>query len=110
MELMQLIMFVAVVEEGSVHMAAERVFRTQPAVSIAVRKLEREIGASLLDRAHRYNYQLTPAGELLYSYATRLLALRNEADRRYARPQLNCAAGPCAWAPTKAQVSIYFRG
>lgn len=78
MELMQLQMFVAVVQERSVHKAAEKVYRTQPAVSIAMKKLENEIGSPLFDRAQRYDYQLTPAGELLYSYATRLLALRNE--------------------------------
>jgi len=75
---MQLEMFVAVVEEGSVHKAADKVCRTQPAISIALRKLEEEIGSKLFDRAQRYDYQLTPAGELLYSYATRLVTLRNE--------------------------------
>ena len=40
MELMQLEMFVAVIEERSVQKAADRVCRTQPAVSIALRKLE----------------------------------------------------------------------
>jgi DNA-binding transcriptional LysR family regulator len=79
MELMQLEMFVAVVEEGSVNKAAEKVFRTQPAISIALRKLENEIGSPLFDRSQRYDYQLTPAGELLYSYAARLVALRNQA-------------------------------
>jgi DNA-binding transcriptional LysR family regulator len=78
MELMQLEMFVAVVEEGSVHKAADKVCRTQPAISIALRKLENEIGSPLFDRAQRYDYHLTPAGELLYSYATRMVALRNE--------------------------------
>ena len=53
MELMQLEMFVAVVEEGSVHGAADRVFRTQPAVSLAVLKLEKEIGGALFDRFFR---------------------------------------------------------
>jgi len=80
MELMQLEMFVAVVEEGSVHKAAEKVCRTQPAISIALRKLENEIGAPLFDRSQRYDYHLTPAGELLYSYATRMVAMRNEAS------------------------------
>ncbi len=75
---MQLEMFVAVVEEGSVHKAAAKVCRTQPAISIALKKLEQEIGSKLFDRAQRYDYQLTPAGKLLYSYATRLVALRNE--------------------------------
>jgi DNA-binding transcriptional LysR family regulator len=79
MELMQLEMFVAVVEERSFCGAAERVFRTQPAVSLALRKLERRIGAPLLDRSSRRRTRLTPTGELLYEYATRILALRDEA-------------------------------
>lgn len=79
MELMQLEMFVAVVEEGSVQKASERVYRTQPAVSIAMRKLEQELGSRLFDRSQRYAYHLTPAGELFFTYATSLLALRNEA-------------------------------
>jgi DNA-binding transcriptional LysR family regulator len=64
MELMQLEMFVAVVEEGSVRAAAERVFRTQPAVSIAVSKLEREFEAPLFDRSKRHEYRLTQACRL----------------------------------------------
>ncbi|HJZ83175.1 MAG TPA: LysR family transcriptional regulator [Pyrinomonadaceae bacterium] len=79
MELMQLEMFVAVVEEGSVQRAAEKVSRTQPAISIALKKLEAEVGSRLFDRSQRYDYQLTAAGELLYSYATRLVGLREEA-------------------------------
>jgi DNA-binding transcriptional LysR family regulator len=78
MELMQLEMFVAVVEEGSVRGAAERVFRTQPAVSIAVSKLEREFEAPLFDRSKRHEYRLTQVGEALYHYATRMLKLRSE--------------------------------
>jgi DNA-binding transcriptional LysR family regulator len=79
MELMQLEMFVAVVEEGSVRAASERVFRTQPAVSIGVRKLEEEFGAPLFDRSRRYSFRLTRAGESLYDYARKMLSLRNEA-------------------------------
>lgn len=80
MELMQLEMFVAVVEEGSVHKAAKRVCRTQPAVSLAIRKLEDGIGASLFDRTQRQGYSLTQAGEALYGYASRILNLRSEAS------------------------------
>jgi DNA-binding transcriptional LysR family regulator len=78
MELMQLEMFVAVVEEGSVRGAAERVFRTQPAVSIAVSKLEREFEAPLFDRSKRHEYRLTQVGQALYQHATRMLSLRSE--------------------------------
>lgn len=79
MEFQQLEMFAAVVEEGSVHRAAERVYRTGPAVSIALRKLEEEIGSPLFDRSKRHDYSLTPSGKLLYSYAVRILRVRNEA-------------------------------
>jgi DNA-binding transcriptional LysR family regulator len=79
MELMQLEMFVAIVEEGSVRGAAEKVFRTQPAVSIGIRKLEEEVGAPLFDRSKRYEYRLTEAGDALYKYAKQMLGLRREA-------------------------------
>jgi DNA-binding transcriptional LysR family regulator len=79
MELMQLEMFVAMVEEGSFHKAAERVLRTQPAVSMALRKLEQEIGALLFDRSNRNACVMTATGEVLYDYAKRLLNLRDEA-------------------------------
>jgi DNA-binding transcriptional LysR family regulator len=79
MEMMQLEIFVAVVEEGSVHAAAERVYRSQPAVTMSLKKLEEEMGATLFDRSQRHDFLLTTAGEILYSYGTRLLNLRNEA-------------------------------
>ena len=47
MELSQLEFFVTVVEERAFSKAAERVFRTQPAVSIAIKRLEDEIGTPL---------------------------------------------------------------
>lgn len=79
MDLMQLEMFVAMVEEGSFRKAAERVFRTQPAVSMALRKLEQEIGTPIFDRSTRSDYELTDTGEVLYDYAKQLLNLRDEA-------------------------------
>jgi DNA-binding transcriptional LysR family regulator len=79
MEFQQLEMFAAVVETGSVRRGAERVFRTAPAVSVALRKLEEEMGAPLFDRSDRHNHQLTVSGKALYTYAMRILAMRNEA-------------------------------
>lgn len=79
MEFMQLEMFVTVVDESSVCRAAERVGRTQPAVSIALRKLEEEIGSPLFDKANRQDIKLTDTGEMLYEYALRLLNLRSDA-------------------------------
>ncbi len=68
MEFSQLEFFVAVVAEGSFSKAAERVFRTQPAVSIAIRRLEDEIGAQLFERSQK-TPALTEVGELVYDYA-----------------------------------------
>jgi DNA-binding transcriptional LysR family regulator len=79
MELMQLEMFVAVVEERSVVRAAERVFRTQPAVTMGLRKLENKLSVPLLDRAAGRTGSLTPAGERLFEYAQKILGLRDEA-------------------------------
>jgi DNA-binding transcriptional LysR family regulator len=78
MELTQLEFFLAVVQEGSFSKAAERVYRTQPAVSIAVRRLEEEVGAPLFERSQKTPV-LTEAGELIYDYAKRILSLRDQA-------------------------------
>src|SRR6266542_3180207 len=79
MELTQLEFFLMVVEQGSFSKAAVRVYRTQPAVSIAIRRLEEEIGAPLFDRSQK-TPTLTDAGELVYDYARRILTLRDQAQ------------------------------
>ena len=79
MELMQLRMLVAVVKEGSIQKAAKRIFRTAPAVGMALRKLELEIGAPIFDPSQPREYALTPSGKVLVDYAQRMLALHTEA-------------------------------
>lgn len=78
MEITQLEFLLRVVEEGSFSKAADRVFRTQPAVSIAIKRLEEDIGAPLFDRSQK-TPTLTEAGEIVYDYAQRIIALRNGA-------------------------------
>ena len=78
MELSHLETFLAVAEERSFSRAAVRLHRTQPAVSMVIRKLEDSVGEILFERAAR-DGSLTAAGELLRDYATRLLAMRREA-------------------------------
>jgi DNA-binding transcriptional LysR family regulator len=80
MDLMQLEMFVTVCQERSFKLAAQKVYRTQPAVSLAIAKLEKEIGSPLLlrRRGRRDGFHLTRSGELIYAYALRMLGLRNE--------------------------------
>ena len=57
-------MFLAVVDHGGFTAAAAAVHVAQPALSLAVRELERELGATLLVRS-RNGVVLTPAGEAL---------------------------------------------
>lgn len=78
MDLFQLEVFLAVAREGSFSRAAEKLYRTQPAVSQTIRKLEAEIGEALFDRSSR-DGTLTEAGRVLQDYAQKLLNLRGEA-------------------------------
>jgi DNA-binding transcriptional LysR family regulator len=78
MELWQLEVFKAVADEKSFSKAGDRLGRTQPAVSAAIKILEQELGEPLFDRRGK-TVLLTGAGELLTEYAKRLLNLRDEA-------------------------------
>ena len=68
MDLAELNVFLTVARERSFSRAAQKLFRTQPAVSIAIRKLEESVGEPLFARGARSG-QLTDAGKLLASYA-----------------------------------------
>jgi DNA-binding transcriptional LysR family regulator len=78
MEISQLEVFLAVAREGGFSRAAEKLYRTQSAVSQAIRKLEAEIGEPLFDRSTRDGV-MTDAGNVLQEYAERLLNLRENA-------------------------------
>jgi DNA-binding transcriptional LysR family regulator len=78
MEMTQLEFFLQVIAEGSFSKAADAVGRTQPAVSIAIRRLEEEVGAPLFDRSQKTPV-LTEAGLAIQDYARRILALRDQA-------------------------------
>ncbi len=78
MDLAQLEVFLAVAREGRFSRAAEKLYRTQSAVSQSIRKLEDELGEPLFDRSSREGV-LTDAGRVLQEYAERLLNLRGDA-------------------------------
>jgi DNA-binding transcriptional LysR family regulator len=78
MDLAQLRIFACVVQERSFSRAAEKLLRTQPAISIAMRRLEEEVGEQLIDRAGR-TLSVTEAGAVLLTYAHRMLNLHDEA-------------------------------
>jgi DNA-binding transcriptional LysR family regulator len=77
MDLGQLETFLVVAQEKSFSRAAERLFRTQPAVSLALKKLEEELGETLLDRTTKGGV-LTDAGTTLLPLAQRMFDLRQE--------------------------------
>jgi len=72
--------FQTVANERSYSRAAEKLYRTQPAISIAMRKLEDWVGQPLFVRGSGAR-ALTDAGVLLLEYAQRMLNLREEARK-----------------------------
>ncbi|WP_447528203.1 LysR substrate-binding domain-containing protein [Vreelandella sp. TE19] len=74
----QLQVFVAVAQSRSFAEASERVHLSQPAISIALRKLEENVGGALFARTSR-QLALTPEGEAFLPIALRLLGDWNEA-------------------------------
>jgi DNA-binding transcriptional LysR family regulator len=78
-DLAELEVLVAVAQEKGFSRAAERLRRTQPAVSQAIRRLEDDVGTRLVDRSSK-DGTLTAAGQLLYGHALRLLHLRRDAE------------------------------
>lgn len=78
MDLAQLEIFLSIAEEKSFSRAAEKMLRTQPALSIAIKRLEEELGETLFDRSSKSG-TLTEAGKILLSYAQRMINMREEA-------------------------------
>jgi DNA-binding transcriptional LysR family regulator len=79
MDLTHLEALVAVAQEKGFSRAAERLHRTQPAVSQVIRRLEDEVGRRVFDRSSR-DGTLTDAGRVLYGYALQMLNLRQDAQ------------------------------
>jgi DNA-binding transcriptional LysR family regulator len=71
----QLKSFLEVARHSSFSRAAERCFRTQPAISSQIRALEEEVGARLFDRSGA-KVSLTAAGKVFRDYAEEALAAR----------------------------------
>jgi len=80
MDLKPLKFFVAVAEQGSFTRAAEQLRLAQPAISIAIRKLEEEVGLQLLNRKDR-SITLTAAGAVFLQHAKTILGQVKTAQR-----------------------------
>lgn len=76
----QLAVFCRVFEDGSVSAAAAGMLLSQPAASMQIRDLERELGTPLFERSGR-RLVPTAAGDLFYAYASQLNEVREEAEQ-----------------------------
>ena len=76
----QLRILKAIAQEGSFKRAADSLYVSQPAVSLQVQNLERQLDVPLFDRGGR-RAQLTEAGHLLLSYGDTILSLCQETCR-----------------------------
>jgi LysR family hydrogen peroxide-inducible transcriptional activator len=101
MELKELQILVAVAEEGRQQKAAVRLRCTIPAVRVAIRKLEDEVGTLLFERSKRHELYLTAAGESLVDYAKRLLFLQEEALAAVEQVEIAKASRPKTFGQAK---------
>ena len=72
MDFRQLHYFKEIVKQGSISKAAEVLHIAQPPLSQLLKKLENDLGTTLIHR-YRQKWELTETGELLYQYADQLL-------------------------------------
>lgn len=90
MELYPLKVFQAVATEKSFSRAAEKMLRTQPAISLAVQRLENDLGEKLIDRSSTPP-MLTDAGSIVLEYARRFENLAAEMQNSLAELRDNSA-------------------
>src|SRR5271156_2608705 len=81
--------FAYIAEEGSFPRAAERVGRTQSAVSMQVQRLEAMLGQRVLMRGKGGSVSLTPHGQYLLDRTREVLALNDEIWRTFRAPQMH---------------------
>jgi DNA-binding transcriptional LysR family regulator len=89
-ELYSLQVFHTVATEKSFSRAAEKLHRTQPAISLALQRLEIELGEKLIDRSGK-DLILTDAGRTVLDFARRFQSLQQEMDNSIAELRDNSA-------------------
>jgi len=79
--------FVSVIDLGAYTKAGEVLGRTQPAISLQMRRLEELVGAPVIKHVGR-TLMLTSEGEMLLSYAREILRLNDEAASYFNRAKI----------------------
>lgn len=90
MELYPLKVFLTVANEKSFSRAAEKLLRTQPAISLAIQRLESDLQEKLIDRSAK-ELLLTDAGRIVFDYAKRFANLEGELENALAELRDNSA-------------------
>ena len=90
MDLHPLRVFQTVAAEKSFSRAAEKLLRTQPAVSLAIQRLEQILGEKLIDRSAK-DLLLTDAGRIVLDYARRFENLQRDLENALAELRDNSA-------------------
>jgi len=107
MELYPLKVFLTVAGEKSFSRAAEKLLRTQPAVSLAIQKLESDLQEKLIDRSGK-DLLLTDAGLIVHEYARRFENL--EADLENALAELRDNSAGRLVVGANESTSLYLLG
>lgn len=79
MNIDQLYYFTVIVETGTISAAARKLHMSQPPLSLQIQNLEKEYGVRLFERGSR-QILLTEAGKHLYTYAQKILELKDLAE------------------------------
>ncbi|MEH6825163.1 MAG: LysR substrate-binding domain-containing protein [Motiliproteus sp.] len=101
MNLRQMEAFRAVMLTGSVSQAAKQLFRTQPAISMVISSLEKEIGFQLFERRKKRLYP-TPEANYLYTEVEGIFSRINDVsqtlqdiqNKQYGFLRIGCMPGP----------------
>src|SRR5437899_8619880 len=80
--------FATVHQSGGFSQAAEILGRSQPAISLQIKRLEERVGSQVFERTSARGVPLTPVGLTLMDYARQIIALNDEAMARVTLPNL----------------------
>jgi DNA-binding transcriptional LysR family regulator len=83
MDLHSLRVFLTVASEKSFSRAAEKLLRTQPAISLSIQRLEGDLGEKLIDRSAK-DLLLTDAGQIVLEYARRFETMQGDLENALA--------------------------
>src|SRR5260221_13747668 len=80
--------FATVHQSGGFSQAAEILGRSQPAISLQIKRLEERVGAKAFERSGTRGVPLAVSGLVLVEYARQIVALHDEALKRLTSPRI----------------------